>query len=82
MEPKSLTIKYFAVLKDKSGKSSESIKSEAESPRELFTVLNERYQFNLDPRFIKVAVNDEFCDWTSPLKSGDEVVFMTPVAGG
>jgi len=82
MEAKSLKVKYFAFLKEKSGKPSEELKTDADSPRELFALLNQRYHFELDPEFIKVAVNDEFTDWNFPLSSGDEVVFMTPVAGG
>jgi molybdopterin converting factor small subunit len=31
---------------------------------------------------LRVAVNDEFRDWTVPLASGDRVVFIPPVAGG
>jgi len=27
-------------------------------------------------------VNDEFCDWETPLRDGDLVVFIPPVAGG
>jgi molybdopterin converting factor small subunit len=29
-----------------------------------------------------VAINAEFRDWQSPLKDGDSVVFIPPVAGG
>jgi molybdopterin synthase sulfur carrier subunit len=29
-----------------------------------------------------VAVNTEFSDWHAPLKAGDTVVFIPPVAGG
>ena len=28
------------------------------------------------------VINDEFCDWSRPLGSGDRVVFIPPVAGG
>jgi molybdopterin converting factor small subunit len=31
---------------------------------------------------LKVAVNSEFSDWSRPLKAGDAVVFIPPVAGG
>jgi molybdopterin converting factor small subunit len=31
---------------------------------------------------LKVAVNDEFRDWDTPLAAGDRVVFIPPVAGG
>jgi molybdopterin converting factor small subunit len=31
---------------------------------------------------LRVAVNDEFCEWSAPLQPGDRVVFIPPVAGG
>jgi molybdopterin converting factor small subunit len=31
---------------------------------------------------LKVAINGEFTDWSTPLADGDEVVFIPPVAGG
>jgi molybdopterin converting factor small subunit len=31
---------------------------------------------------LRVAVNDEFADWSRPLVAGDRVVFIPPVAGG
>ena len=34
------------------------------------------------PAQLKVALNSEFSDWQTPLKHGDTVVFIPPVAGG
>ena len=35
------------------------------------------------PALLRVAINDEFCDWSQPLaEPGDRVVFIPPVAGG
>jgi molybdopterin converting factor small subunit len=31
---------------------------------------------------LRVAVNEEFVDWSRPLESGDRIVFIPPVAGG
>jgi sulfur-carrier protein len=31
---------------------------------------------------MRVAVNDEFCEWSQRLNAGDRVVFIPPVAGG
>jgi molybdopterin converting factor small subunit len=31
---------------------------------------------------LRVAVNTEFGEWSQPLKAGDAVVFVPPVAGG
>jgi len=31
---------------------------------------------------LKVAVNEQFSDWSHLLRDGDTVVFIPPVAGG
>jgi molybdopterin converting factor small subunit len=31
---------------------------------------------------LRVAINAEFGEWSQPLKAGDAVVFIPPVAGG
>ena len=41
-----------------------------------------RHPFSLAPEMLRVAVNDEFADWSAPLADGDAVVFIPPVAGG
>jgi len=82
MKNKLLNIKYFASLKDKTGKSSETIEVDVNTTHELFDFLDSVYHFKIDKTFIKVAVNDEFKNWTTPLTTGDVIVFITPVAGG
>ena len=42
---------------------------------------SQRYAFPAMGR-VKVAVNDEFREWSAPLRDGDFVVFIPPVAGG
>jgi molybdopterin converting factor small subunit len=31
---------------------------------------------------LRVAINDEFADWSRRLGTGDRIVFIPPVAGG
>jgi len=31
---------------------------------------------------IRVAINQNFCDWDTEIKDGDEIAFMPPVTGG
>jgi len=31
---------------------------------------------------LRVAINGEFAEWSTPLAAGDAVVFIPPVAGG
>ena len=44
--------------------------------------LRARHGFTLPAARIRAAVNDEFVAATAPLRDGDCVVFIPPVAGG
>jgi molybdopterin-guanine dinucleotide biosynthesis protein A len=77
-----LNVRYFAVLREQAGRSTEQLETRASTPRELYDELRHRRGLTLAPEFLRVAVNDEFGDWRSPLSDGDTVVFLPPVAGG
>ena len=79
---KTIQIQYFAVLREQSGKSAEGIQTSATTARDLYQELKNRYRFTLSPDLLRVALNNEFKDWDTVLKSGDQVVFIPPVAGG
>ncbi len=74
-------VQYFAILREHAGRSSEDVQLRGSTVRDLFAELDERYRF---PRLasMRVAVNDEFCDWDARIEDGDSVVFIPPVAGG
>ncbi len=78
----SLRVQYFAVLREQAGRSEEVLDSAARNPAELYAELQQRHRFALSPAQLKVAINSEFSDWQAPLKRGDTVVFIPPVAGG
>jgi len=77
-----LRVRYFAVLREQAGRSTEELETQASTPRELYEELRRRRGLTLSPEFLRVAVNDEFGDWRAPLADGDTVVFLPPVAGG
>ena len=77
-----LTVQYYAVLREQAGRREESLTTSARTPRELYAELRSRYPFSLAPETLRVAVNTEFRDWSTPLADGDRVVFIPPVAGG
>jgi molybdopterin converting factor small subunit len=81
-EPKELNVYYYAVLKEKSGKTEEDIESIAATPLELYKDLARKYDFPLDSRSIRVSINEEFQSMDTALCSGDRVIFIPPVAGG
>jgi molybdopterin converting factor subunit 1 len=77
-----LNIRYYAILREQAGKSEESLNTDAATPAAVFDILKARYPFTLAAQHLKVAINAEFRDWNTPLKDGDSVVFIPPVAGG
>jgi molybdopterin-guanine dinucleotide biosynthesis protein A len=77
-----VNVRYFALLREQAGRSTEELETQASTPRELYDELRRCRGLTLAPEFLRVAVNDEFGDWRSPLSDGDTVVFLPPVAGG
>jgi len=75
-------VRYYAILREQAGKSAESLDTAAATPAALFEELRRRYPFTLAASQLKVAINAEFREWHAPLKDGDSVVFIPPVAGG
>jgi molybdopterin-guanine dinucleotide biosynthesis protein A len=77
-----INVQYYALLREQTGRSRESVVTAAGTPRELYEELKRRYPFSLAPEMLRVAVNSEFGDWSQRLNAGDSVVFIPPVAGG
>jgi molybdenum cofactor guanylyltransferase len=82
IQPKHITVQYYALLREQAGRREEALTTTAPTPRELYAELAGRYPFSLTAEVLRVAINSEFGDWTAPLKDGDAVVFIPPVAGG
>lgn len=78
---KTLAIEYFAIFRDHAGIDKETLRTDANTPAELFAELAARHSFP-ELQTVKVAINDEFGDWDARLNEGDSVVFIPPVAGG
>lgn len=79
---KSVTVHYFALLREQAGRSDETVRTAAADPAALLTELQARHGFSLGRAALKVAVNDDFAAWDTVLREGDHVVFIPPVAGG
>jgi molybdopterin converting factor subunit 1 len=79
---KDIEVQYFAVLRERAGTSRETVHTAAATAGELYDELAARRDFGLPRAMLRVAVNDEFADWSRPLATGDRVVFIPPVAGG
>jgi molybdopterin-guanine dinucleotide biosynthesis protein A len=79
---KQIRVQYYALLREEAGRSEEAVATRARTPRELFEELKARHPFSLPLTMLRVAVNEEFGDWSQNLADGDRVVFIPPVAGG
>jgi len=79
---KRIRVQYFASLREQRGLAQESLVTEAATAGDLYNELRARHGFTLQPERIRAAVNDEFTAWTTPLREGDALVFLPPVAGG
>ena len=79
---KKITLQYFALLREQAGCSEERLETAAATPAELYAEVQARHGFTLPLSMLRVAVNEEFRDWWSPLEANDRVVFIPPVAGG
>ncbi|MBM3289400.1 MAG: MoaD/ThiS family protein [Candidatus Hydrogenedentes bacterium] len=79
---KSITVLYFAVLREQRGMSEEKLETDAETARALYAELSARHGFSLPAERLRVVVNDAFAPWDAMLADGDTVVFVPPVAGG
>lgn len=79
---KVVTIRYFAQLKELAKVESEQIETTSVTPAGVYEELQIQHQFPHKPKQLMVAINEDFSDWNTPLKDGDELVFIPPVAGG
>lgn len=79
---KTVKVRYFAVLRELSGKDSETIEVSCHTYGELYSELAARYGFSLPMNVIQVAVNDEFSSLDRSLEHAARVVFIPPVSGG
>lgn len=75
-------VSYFAILREQRGLSRETLATPAATPAALYEELRARHGFSLPGERVRAAVNDEFVASTTPLREGDSVVFIPPVAGG
>lgn len=77
-----VTVRYFAVLRDRAGVGEEKIVTHAATARALVDELRELRQLGLPSSLIRIAVNGDFVEDSTPLHEGAEIVLLPPVAGG
>lgn len=75
-------VQYFAILREQRGLVEETLTTSAGTPAALYDELRARHGFTLPGDRVRAAVNDAFVASDAPLRTGDRVVFIPPVAGG
>lgn len=79
---KSIKVKYFAMLRDKTNLVEEDLETELSTYRDLFQMLTNKYNFDLPESLVQVAVNNEFCRLDDQILDHSIVAYIPPVAGG
>ena len=81
-----LTLRYFAWVRERVGEPTESVETEAATVAELVEQLRgreERYaRAFADLRAVRVAVDQELADFSAPIGGAREVAFFPPMTGG
>ncbi len=73
---------YYAALREQTAKAEESLEVDCPNIRDLYKLIQSKYQLTLEENQLKVAVNDQFTSFDQELNEQDKVVFIPPVAGG
>jgi molybdopterin converting factor subunit 1 len=77
-----VSIEYFAILREQRGVTKETLTVDVATAADLYEALRNQHGFSLPADRIRAAVNGSFVDAGHRLQSGDQVVFIPPVAGG
>ena len=77
-----IKVRYFAALREQTGKSGEELETSVKTAADLYAELCSRYNITLAAHDVKVAINEEYQPMDSALSPGDEIVFIPPVSGG
>lgn len=76
-------VRFFAILREQAGVSTVTVETTAPDAATLYAELQQRHRgLDFPARLLKVSVNERYAELTTPLSTGDRVVFIPPVAGG
>jgi molybdopterin converting factor small subunit len=81
-QEKSIVIEYFALLREQRGQAAETAQTTAATPAELYAQLQAAHGLTLPCQVLGVALNGSYSHMHAPLRDGDRVAYIQPVAGG
>lgn len=84
---RTITVRYFASIREVMGTGSETLSTTAATVGELREALraakgNAAAQALAPTKAVRMALNQDMCKVDAVLKEGDEVAFFPPVTGG
>jgi sulfur-carrier protein len=80
--PCHLEVRFFALLREQAGCATVRIETCAPDAAALYAELRPRHGFTVPVEWLRVAINERYAGLADPLRDGDRIVFIPPVAGG
>lgn len=80
--PRRIDVRFFAVLREQAGCAALTVETRARDAAALYAELQHRYALTLPAAWLRVAINDRYARPDDPLRDGDRVAFIPPIAGG
>ena len=77
-----IDLNHYALFREAAGCSRETVELDSPDAAALYDQVKTRLGVTLCRSQVRLALNDAFVDWSTPLSDGDTVVFIPPVAGG
>jgi molybdopterin synthase sulfur carrier subunit len=77
-----VTLLYFASLRERAGAASETVDTSAHDLAGLYAEVQARHGIAWPREHLRVAMNGEFVHWRDAPAEGSEIAFIPPVSGG
>jgi molybdopterin converting factor small subunit len=77
-----VTIRYFALFREQTGKDQETLELSAATPAAAYQEVSHRYGFSLPLDRVRFAVNGQYQPADSALPAACTLALIPPLAGG
>lgn len=77
-----VTLLYFASLRESTGVPSEALQTGATDLAGVYADVQARHGIDWPMQHLRVAVDGEFARWQDAVRDGSEIAFIPPVSGG